>query len=81
MYSGTLYTKNGSYPNRIPNELDLGNGVIKTRKTITNQDMLDAGYTVAPDKPRPAEDATEQEIHDFPVYIWNSETSNWVLKE
>ena len=75
----TFYTKDGSYPQPIPHRIRMSNGNTKTdREQITHQDMLDAGYTVAPTPPTAPDNADHE---SWPVYEWDPETSNWVLKE
>lgn len=74
-----FYTKDGSYPQPIPHRIRMPNGSTRTDKDqISHQDMLDAGYTVAPNMPA----GPKNEDHaNWPVYEWDPETSNWVLKE
>lgn len=77
MYSGFIYTKNGSYPQGKPKRIRLPNGFTKTHDAITHELMLELGYSVAPDYPR-LNDGTDSA--NWPVYEWDSETSSWILK-
>ena len=78
MYEGTLYTKDGSYPQPKLKRIRLADGSTRTQEAVTHQMMLDIGYTVAVDYPNPPSD--EPDPANWPVYDWDSETSNWVLK-
>lgn len=48
----TLYSYKGEYPKELPNRIYLSNGRSRTDKsTFTEEELLDAGWVVAPDKP------------------------------
>lgn len=47
-----LYTKDGSYPKPIPERIRLSDGSTRTdSSTFTPEEIADAGFTLAPDKP------------------------------
>lgn len=47
-----LYTKDGSYPKPIPERIRLSDGSTRTdSSTFTPEEISDAGFTLAPDKP------------------------------
>jgi len=70
----TLYTKNGFWPQHIPEMIELEDGNIRTgSSTFTDEEITSAGWTVAPDPI--TYDATTHNIN------WNSETSSWYLTE
>lgn len=77
MYNKKLYTKNGSYPSRKPDKLQMPDGSFKTSSTLTHEDMLELGWTVAPDYPTPDDSSNTA---NWPVYDWNANTSSWTLK-
>lgn len=76
MYEGVLYTKNGSYPQPKPNRVRLPDGSTRTSDGVTHQVMLDCGFVVAPDYPRPTDSSNS---HDWPIYNWDPDTSTWQL--
>lgn len=48
-----LYYKNNSYPSKLPFRITLSNGNTRTDpSTFTDEEIADAGYTIAPPKPR-----------------------------
>lgn len=69
-----LYTKQGCYPQHMPEMIQLEDGNIRTgSSTYTSDEIESAGWTVAPDPI--TYDATTHNIN------WNSETSSWYLTE
>jgi hypothetical protein len=48
----TLYSYKSQYPKPLPHRIKLSNGRTRTdSSSFTEEEILDAGYTVAPDKP------------------------------
>ena len=69
----TLYTKNGSYPQPIPFRIRLSDGRTRTDpSTFTEEEILDAGYTPASDRPIP---------NSVQVVEWDASNSNWILRD
>jgi hypothetical protein len=69
-----LYTKNGCWPQHIPDLIQLEDESIRTdATTYTDEEIASAGWTVAPD-PITCDPATHR-------VKWNSETSEWYLGE
>jgi hypothetical protein len=64
------YSYKGGEPGLIPGRIRLSNGLTRTDKTtFTEEEISDAGYTVAPIKPAVSE--MENKI------LWNSEKLDW----
>lgn len=69
-----LYTRGGSFPQDLPEIIELENGNIRTdSSTFTDAEIESAGWTVAPDPI--TYDGRTHNIN------WNSETSSWYLTE
>jgi hypothetical protein len=68
-----LYTKNGSYPSRLPFRIILSNGQTRTDPTsFTAEEIADAGYTVASNKPP---------ITSSQVLEWDSNNLVWIVRD
>ena len=68
-----LYSYNGGYPSSLPFRIRLSNGTTKTDpSTFSIDDLNDAGYTEAPDKPI---------IPEGNILLWNEESLSWNLRE
>lgn len=71
----TLYTKDGSYPKPIPERIRLSDGSTRTdSSTYTPEEIADAGFTLAPDKPvltamqRMYWDGSQWVVDDIPMW-------------
>lgn len=65
-----LYSYKGEKPAELPNRIRLSDGTTRTDKsTFTEQEISDAGYTIAPQYP--AYNAEMQKV------VWNSNTISW----
>lgn len=73
----TLFTKDGCYPIIKLKRIRLADGSTRTSEAVTDQHMIDAGYTLAPEYPAP-NDGSDPAY--WTVYDWDTETSNWVQK-
>lgn len=67
----TLYSHNGNTPAPLPNRIRLASGATRTDSaTFTAEEIEDAGYILAPDKPEVT----------YPNKLeWNG--SNWIVRE
>jgi hypothetical protein len=65
-----LYYKDNSLPKELPFRITLSNGMTRTDpSSFTDEEIADAGYIEAPEKPRVVE--TGKSI------FWNYETHEW----
>jgi hypothetical protein len=71
-----LFTKDGCYPISKLKRIRLADGSTRTSEAVTDQHMLDAGYTLVPEYP-----TQEGDIGDWLPVRWDSETSNWIIGE
>jgi hypothetical protein len=46
--SQNLYSLNGNYPTVLPNFITLSNGLVKSSNIVTEEELLEVGYTLAP---------------------------------
>mgnify|MGYP005991233375 CR=1 FL=1 len=67
-----LYTREGCLPTPLPNMIVLSSGAVRTGFDYTDEEIADAGWTVAPQHPGP--DSFDYRTHRV---VWNSETSEW----
>ena len=70
-----LYTKDGSYPKPLPERIRLSDGSTRTdSSTFTPEEIADAGFTLAPDKPvltamqRMYWDGSQWVVADIPMW-------------
>jgi hypothetical protein len=60
----TLYSKNGEEPQTLPHRIILSNGKTRTdSSSFTEDELLEAGYVIAPDKPETKE--------SWEIVCWN----------
>lgn len=68
-----LYSYKAQYPKEIPFRIKLSSGMTRTDpSTFTVEEITDAGYTEAPNKPIPE---TNQ------IVEWNSATVDWIVRD
>jgi len=68
-----IYSKNGSYPTKIPNRIILSNGMTRTDSTtFTEQEISDAEYIKVDNSP----------AVDYPNKLeWDGENLQWIIRE
>jgi hypothetical protein len=66
-----LYSKNGSYPTRLPHRIMLSDGTTRTDNTsFTEEEIADAGYVLVDNPPQA----------DYPNKLdWDG--SDWIIRE
>lgn len=68
-----LYSYKRSVPGKLPYRIILSNGMTRTDpSTFTEEEIADAGYFLAPEKPTPSENQNVQ---------WNGEILDWEIRE
>lgn len=66
-----LYSKNGSYPSRLPFRITLSNGFTRTDPTsFTEEEIADAGYIAVDDPPV---------YSSHQILIWTG--TNWLVRD
>lgn len=69
-----LYSFRNQYPQELPNRIRLSNGSTRTdRSTFTQEELLDAGYVLAPEPPIVGEDDVLKWENDKWVVEYQSE--------
>lgn len=67
----TLYSKNGQHPKPLPHRIFLSNGMSRTdNTTFTPEEIADAGYVLAPDKPT---------VQPWQALRWNN--NQWIVED
>ena len=82
-----LYSLNGDYPTLLPDRIRMSDGSTRTDKeTFTEDELLDAGWIIASDKPTIDNDYKQYVYSSLELYgnlpqkiTWNYSTGQWQI--